>query len=346
MGIFKRLLGASEQENEKLKFKSCEVCGRVNPVATRFCSSCGAEFTVVHDHYDAFLSYRRESGSDLASLLKVQLETRFNKRIFLDVKELQVGNFDEALLHRIEETTNFILILSRGSLDRCSTKSDWLKREILHAIKTSRNIIPVLTNGFSFPSNDEWKLLPSEMQILSSLNGVIYNHIHQDSAFSQIAKYMKADAKMTGQVIIRTPKEQQPSESEDKPAIPDIDKIKISDKPPKKSDEKVKSETITPDNSNKIASSAPTLLQPVSHKKMDPITIFSIPNQNEMTTFPDLQPRIGGVILEVLEAIPDNGQSFHPTSICSVSVTVLGLDSSLSSTRNRPSFGNVSILKI
>jgi hypothetical protein len=47
--------------------------------------------------YDVFISYRRESGSQLASLLKVYLEVR-GLSTFLDVTSLGGGKFDEALL--------------------------------------------------------------------------------------------------------------------------------------------------------------------------------------------------------------------------------------------------------
>jgi len=143
--------------------------------------------------YDAFISYRRETGSDLASLLKIQLENTHHKRIFLDVKELQVGRFDEMLLSRIEETPNFILILSKDSLDRCTIKTDWLIREIMQAISTRRNIIPVLTDNFSFPSEDLWKNLPPEMRVLQSLNGIQYNHLYQDPAIEKINAFMKTE---------------------------------------------------------------------------------------------------------------------------------------------------------
>jgi len=51
--------------------------------------------------------------------IEVVLESQYKKRIFLDVRELQVGRFDEKLLTIIEQTPSFILILSRGCLDRC-----------------------------------------------------------------------------------------------------------------------------------------------------------------------------------------------------------------------------------
>jgi hypothetical protein len=194
MAFFKDLLRNKAGKPDSSKSKTCSVCGNPNKLDARFCSSCGNEFRTVSEVYDGFISYRRETGSDLASLFKIQLESRFHKQIFLDVKELQVGRFDEKLLQTIEKTPNFIVILSRSSLDRCVDKSDWLKREIMHAIETGCNIIPVLTGGFEFPSEKLWALLPEEMRLLSSLNGVIYSHIHQDAAIRNIASYMKTEA--------------------------------------------------------------------------------------------------------------------------------------------------------
>ena len=172
--------------------KKCMPCGAINAPDAKFCFACGSAFPVIYDSFDAFISYRRETASDLASLLKVQLENNFHKRIFIDIKELQVGRFDEALLRRIEDTPNFILILSKSSLDRCQEKSDWLKREIVHALETGRNIIPIMMKGFEFPTEHTWALLPPEMRVLSSLNGISYDHIHQDSAIRKVASYMKS----------------------------------------------------------------------------------------------------------------------------------------------------------
>lgn len=168
------------------------------------------------EHFDAFISYRRETASDLASLFKYQLEKAHHKRIFLDVKELQVGRFDEMLLKRIEQTPNFILILSKDSLDRCNVKTDWLKREIVHAIKTGRNIIPVMTEQFKFPSEDAWKELPEEMQVLPSLNMIRYLHDYQDTAIEKIVSYMKADIKK----ITVLPEPGSPQKPEPEPPLP------------------------------------------------------------------------------------------------------------------------------
>lgn len=193
MKFLQNLFKGNNPDNNKLTFIKCSICGFSNHSNIRFCASCGSILAELPDYFDAFISYRRETASELASLIKVQLENFYNKKIFLDVKELQVGKFDEALLSRIEESPNFILVLSKNSLDRCVDKSDWLKREIIHALVTNRNIIPVYMDGFKFPEQDTWAFLPEKMRDLKSLQAIMYNHVNQDSAIRQIASYMKVD---------------------------------------------------------------------------------------------------------------------------------------------------------
>ena len=225
MSILHKIFKKKGPQDEKSKGKTCSSCSAINPLDVKFCSFCGGEFRVVSDTFDAFISYRRESGSDLASLLKIQLEDRFHKTIFLDVNELQVGRFDEALLNRIEKTPNFIVILSRASLDRCANKSDWLKREVMQAFKTGRNIIPVLAEGFTYPTDEIWALLPTEMRVLPSLNGVNYSHIHQDSAIRKIASYMKTQKEISGRQVIPPPKENDDHSDKNKSEYSILNKI-------------------------------------------------------------------------------------------------------------------------
>jgi len=192
-GFLNRLFKKKESSIKLKDTKNCDVCGKINLSEANFCPYCGSEFQIIYESYDAFISYRRESGSDLASLVRTELEKRFYKKVFLDVKELQVGRFDEKLLKEIEEAPNFILILSPGCLDRCANKSDWLKREIMHAIKTNRNIIPVMKEDFKFPSNEQWKLFPTAMQIIKSYNAAHYSHLHLGDSILTIAKFMKKE---------------------------------------------------------------------------------------------------------------------------------------------------------
>jgi CheY-like chemotaxis protein len=101
--------------------------------------------------YDLFISYRREGGGDLAHLLRIALERR-GSRVFLDVRELRAGPFDDALLRYIEAIPNFVVLLTPGCLDRCMDPADWFRREIAHALATGRRVIPVRREGFQPPS--------------------------------------------------------------------------------------------------------------------------------------------------------------------------------------------------
>jgi hypothetical protein len=122
--------------------------------------------------HDIFISYRRGGGADNARLLLSELQKR-GYSVFLDVEGLQDGHFDESLLKHIEESPNFILVLSLGSVDRCRNEGDWLRREIAHAIKTRRRIIPVMVPEFKFPSVSE---LPEELRDLPRHHGVSHSH--------------------------------------------------------------------------------------------------------------------------------------------------------------------------
>jgi len=100
--------------------------------------------------YDAFISYRRQYDAQTARLLLDELEDR-GFRVFLDVEGLHHGLFDETLLQHISGTPNFIVILSKRSLDRAENEGDWFCREIAQAITSRKNIIPVLMPRFQFP---------------------------------------------------------------------------------------------------------------------------------------------------------------------------------------------------
>ena len=92
--------------------------------------------------YDIFISYRREGGKEYARLLKPELEKR-GFTVFLDFDELNDGVFDQRIKDAISASPVFLLILSRGALDRCVNDGDWVREEILHAESCHCHIIPV-----------------------------------------------------------------------------------------------------------------------------------------------------------------------------------------------------------
>lgn len=110
--------------------------------------------------YDIFISYRRIGGKNYARTLKPELEKR-GFRVFLDFDELKDGVFDKRIMDAINEAPIFLVILSKGALDRCANDGDWVREEILYADKTNRHIVPVEVDKTfrDFPEN-----LPQEVK--------------------------------------------------------------------------------------------------------------------------------------------------------------------------------------
>jgi class 3 adenylate cyclase/putative methionine-R-sulfoxide reductase with GAF domain len=135
---------------------------------------------------DVFFSYRREGGSHVARSIQQALKDHFN--IFLDVDRLGVGHFDTALLRMIEAAPNFVVFLTKGSLDRCHLPDDWLRKEIVHALKTQRNIVPVRMPDFDFPAPH---LLPDELRELTLFDAVEYNHIWFNPMIEKLRSRLK-----------------------------------------------------------------------------------------------------------------------------------------------------------
>ena len=114
-----------------------------------------------------FISYRREGGLFIARTIHGELEKR-GYNAFLDLERLGAGKFNEALLKEIETSTNFIIILSNGSLDRCVNKDDWVRKELAYAMKKGINIVPVMEQNFKFPEK-----LPEDIKDIPNINAVV-----------------------------------------------------------------------------------------------------------------------------------------------------------------------------
>ena len=136
--------------------------------------------------YDVFISYRRDTGSQTARIIKLALEN--NYRVFMDVDTMPSGLFDVSLLETIENTKNFILVLGQGSFEEASaSQDDWLLREIAHAVKTKRNIIPVVDANFSL---QESQSLPTDIRNVVRHEAVTYSHEYFQAMIEKIERLL------------------------------------------------------------------------------------------------------------------------------------------------------------
>lgn len=136
--------------------------------------------------YDVFISYRRDGGYSMARLVYEHL-IQMGLNPFWDFKELRSGPFNVELYQRIEECSNFLLVLPVNALDRCSAENDWLRMEIAHAIKDpTKNIIPLLMSGFQWPAQ-----LPEDIAKLPSYNGVFMSQDYFEASMDKIVGMLK-----------------------------------------------------------------------------------------------------------------------------------------------------------
>lgn len=132
-----------------------------------------------------FISYRRVGGDVTAKLICESLKNR-GYTVFYDFDSIHGGYFDSRILTAIEGCDDFVLVLPEGGLDRCQNENDWVRQEIVHALKHNKNIIPVMMPGFEFPKD-----LPSDIADIPRFNGVQFVMAHYESVITQIVDRLK-----------------------------------------------------------------------------------------------------------------------------------------------------------
>ncbi len=139
--------------------------------------------------YDVFISYRRNGGFETAKYLYDWLSGK-GYTVTFDIDTLREGDFDKALLSRIEQCTDFILVVDRHCFDRTIDHSvkpeqDWLRNELAYALQLRKNIIPVLLAGAVFPDG-----LPKEIEDVKRKNGPQYSHEYFDSFCNKLKEML------------------------------------------------------------------------------------------------------------------------------------------------------------
>jgi hypothetical protein len=127
-------------------------------------------------------------------------EHRFDA--FVDLENLDSGEFARKILTQIEAREHFIVLLQPGSLDRIGEDGDWLRREMAHALAYGRNVVPVTANGFEFRRD---LVLPPDVARLSSLNAVPIQSGYFDAAMERLrTRFLKKSPNPTTPPLAET----------------------------------------------------------------------------------------------------------------------------------------------
>jgi len=136
---------------------------------------------------DVFISYRRDTGSELAQIVYRYL-WRCGYRVYLDVHNKEPGQFPPKLITRITEAKDFVVVLTPDSLNRCVNEEDWLRQEIALAFQLERNnIVPFRKEDFNWPDS-----LPKDIASLPSQEWVTYSHTRSDEALRDLRRSLKS----------------------------------------------------------------------------------------------------------------------------------------------------------
>lgn len=138
--------------------------------------------------YDAFISYRREYGYLMAELLRKSLLAE-GINCYLDLEEDRSGEINEKIFDAIEESQNFIIVLTKGTLERCVNEGDFVRTEIGQAVSLNKNIIPVRYPDFEWPKEIN-EQLPFEVLEVEKKQFITLRQEYLDATVKKIKSYM------------------------------------------------------------------------------------------------------------------------------------------------------------
>ena len=136
-----------------------------------------------------FISYRREGGRDIARNIYERLSLA-GYTTFFDYDSLRNGHFNTQIFEAIEQSSDFILILSKGALERCVDAEDWVRTEIEYALSHHKNIVLVAPEEFdAFPST-----MPDSIKAIKSIDIVfLYNkNKHYEQSIAEVKNALTA----------------------------------------------------------------------------------------------------------------------------------------------------------
>lgn len=158
--------------------------------------------------HDIFISYRRDGGVLLATLLSTKLRDK-GYSVFFDLEAMKLGReFNIQLYEEIEKCKVFLLVLPPNALDRCVNDGDWVRNEVSKALELNKPIIPIMMPGFDFPDN-----LPEDIKNVSLYHGLTASDelfdMQVEKLCEEINGYIKGEmdddyAKVTTSVDVRS----------------------------------------------------------------------------------------------------------------------------------------------
>lgn len=129
--------------------------------------------------YEIFISYRHEAGHFAGRIYDFLAARGYSA--FLDVATMHQGRFDQQIRRFVQESPNFLLVLSPGALDELDREDDWVAQEIGIALQDpDKQILLLADPEFRFPEQ-----LPAAIEPVRSMH---YYELRMDNFASQMER--------------------------------------------------------------------------------------------------------------------------------------------------------------
>lgn len=146
------------------------------------------------NNLSVFISYRRSNSQDFVRLLADRFNRSKGVIARFDQTALRAGNFPIQLGRLVRQCDVFLLIVQPESLAGINDADNWIRREILTAVKAGKAIIPVLVDADGELDNLVW---PNEIRTVGELQAVAFKREFFDVSAKRLLQEMWSLSKRT-----------------------------------------------------------------------------------------------------------------------------------------------------
>jgi hypothetical protein len=135
-----------------------------------------------------FISYRRNDHAWAELIYRFLTSHGFD--VFVDIHGLASGDFEHGILANIESRDHFVVLLTPNALARCNEPEDLFRRETQAAMRSRRNVVPLLLNGFSFSAPGIADQLGDALAHLRHYNGLVIPPGYVEQAMERLLDFV------------------------------------------------------------------------------------------------------------------------------------------------------------
>lgn len=117
---------------------------------------------------DLFISYRRNTGGSLAALINEKFIQK-GVNTFFDRENIHNEDFWEKIKKGIDQSPNFLMILTPGYFICRENEEDYVRKEILYAIQNNKKLLAISSSDYN-PNEIDWNLQIEEIRNLKTFD--------------------------------------------------------------------------------------------------------------------------------------------------------------------------------